>query len=257
MSRWLRFCICAVLAAAAADYWRAALAKTPWAQHEARLLGSIHGFGASVQVDFDGSYSIAAPGIAGAVIRSDVEAVVDSRTLRSSAYPQHLVAQSDFSNDGGTGSTLTITHTGLPDSPDLVCTLSLFRDRPWGEIKVTVQNGTNQAISVASIRAVHATQAPVINLNGPQSADRILSDSYSEDRPQLAIRDLGDAPKGHAPRRGQPAHLSIAQSGESLFLGALTSDRLLDDLPSERARRRVATASIVATTPMPRARPKS
>jgi hypothetical protein len=182
--------------------------------------------GASVTVDSDGSYSILSPGIPGVVIRSDVEAVVDARVLRSSAYPQHRVVQSEFRDDVGPGSTLTVTHTGLPHTPDLVCTLKLFRDRSWGEIEVKVQNDTDRAISVASIRAVHATEAPVINLNGPAAADRILSDSYSEDRPQLAIRELGDAPK--ATHRAVGSQLIYnRRSGEGLFLGALTSDRLL------------------------------
>jgi alpha-galactosidase len=219
MNRWLKACICMVLAAGA---------STPVvaARHEARVLHSIQGMGASVSIDADGSYSIASAGIVGAVIRSDVEAVVDSHILRSSAYPGHRVVQSDFSDDVGTGSTLTVTHTGLSGAPDLVCTLRLFRDRPWGEIEVKVQNGTGRAIFVASISAVHATQAPVINLNGPDSADRILSDSYSEDRPQLAIRDLADAPKGTHRAVGSQLIFNHG-SGESLFFGALTSDRLL------------------------------
>ncbi len=58
------------------------------------------------------------------------------------------------------------------------------------------------------------------------SADRILSDSYSEDRPQLAIRDLGRAPNGMHRAVGSQL-IYNRQSGQSLFLGALTSDRLL------------------------------
>jgi alpha-galactosidase len=210
MNHWLKSCICAVLAAGASVCWGAAPAQN--------VLGSIQVMGASVTVDSEGSYSIASPGISGAVIRSDVEAVVDSRVLRSSAYPQHQVVQS--------GSTLTVTHTGLAGAPDLVCTLQLFSDRSWGEIEVKVRNGTDRAISVASIRAVHATGNPIINLNGPESADRILSDSYSEDRPQLAILELGDAPKGIHRAVGSQL-IYNRRSGESLFLGALTSDRLL------------------------------
>jgi alpha-galactosidase len=218
MNHGLKSCICAVLVAAAPICWGAAPAKSE--------LGSIQGMGGSVTVDSDGSYAIASPGISGTVIRSDVEAVVDTRVLRSSAYPQHRVVQSEFHDEVGSGSTLTVTHTGLRGAPDLVCTLWLFSDRSWGEIEVKVQNGTDHAISVASIRAVHATQAPVIDLNGPQSADRILSDSYSEDRPQLAIRDLGDGPKGLHRAVGSQLIFN-RRSGESLFLGALTSDRLL------------------------------
>lgn len=63
-------------------------------------------------------------------------------------------------------------------------------------------------------------------MNGPASADRILSDSYSEDRPQLAIRDLGTAPEGMHRAVGSQL-IYNRKSGESLFLGALTSDRLL------------------------------
>jgi alpha-galactosidase len=82
---------------------------------------------------------------------------------------------------------------------------------------------------VQSIRSVHATAAPVINLGGPAAADRILSDSYSEDRPQLAIRELADAPKGlHGVHRAVGCQLIYnRRSGQSLFLGALSSDRLL------------------------------
>jgi hypothetical protein len=228
MNHWLKSCGCAVLAAGASVCWDAAPAKTaaPSTPHGVHVLGSIQGMDMAVTVDSDGSYSIASPGIPGAVIRSDVEAVVDSRVLRSFAYPQHRVAQSEFRDEFGTGSTLTVIHTGLPGTPDLVCTVRLFRDRSWGEIEVKVQNGTDRAISVASIRAVHATEAPVINLNGPAAADRILSDSYSEDRPQLAIRDLGDAQKGMHRAVGSQL-IYNRRSGESLFLGALTSDRLL------------------------------
>jgi hypothetical protein len=193
-----------------------------WSQ----LLGSIQGMTLAVAIYADGSYSIASPGIAGTVIRSDVEAEVDSRVLRSSAYPQHTLVQSESRDEFGAGSTLTVTHTGLPDTPDLVCTVRLFRDQSWGEIEVKAVNTTARAISVQAIRTLHAKGAPVISLNGPASADRILSDSYSEDRPQLAIRELFDAPKGMHRAVGSQL-IYNRQSGQSLFLGALTSDRLL------------------------------
>jgi alpha-galactosidase len=146
--------------------------------------------------------------------------------LRSSAYPQHKTTQSEFQDEFGAGSELTVTHTGLPSTPDLVCTLRLYRDQSWGDIEVKVLNATDRAISVQAIRSLHATDAPIINLNGPASADRILSDSYSEDRPQLAIRDFGAAPEGMHRAVGSQL-IYNRKSGESLFLGALTSDRLL------------------------------
>ena len=218
MNHWLKSCVCAVIAAGASVCWGAAPANS--------ALAAIQGVSGSVSVDSDGSYSITSTGISGAVLRSDVEAVVDSRLLRSSAYPQHQVAKSEFHDDLGSGTSLTVTHTGLPGTPDLVCILRLFGDQSWGDIEVKVRNGTDRAVSVESIRAVHATGTPLINLNGPNSADRILSDSYSEDRPQLAILDLADAPKGMHRAVGSQL-IYNRRSGESLFLGALTSDRLL------------------------------
>ena len=68
----------------------------------------------SVGINSDGSYTIAQPGIPGTVMRSDVEADVDSQVLRSSAYPQHKTMRSEFHDEFGSGPTLTVTHTGLP-----------------------------------------------------------------------------------------------------------------------------------------------
>jgi alpha-galactosidase len=190
------------------------------------VLSSVQGESLSVAVYSDGSYSIASPGIPGIVVRSDVEADVDSHVLRSSAYPQHHTVQSEFKDEFGSGTKLVVTHTGLSDTPDLVCTLRLYKDQSWGDIEVKVVNSTGRTTYVQAIRSFHATDAPVISLNGPASADRILSDSYSEDRPQLAIRDLGAAPEGMHRAVGSQL-IYNRQSGESLFLGALTSDRLL------------------------------
>src|SRR6202044_2569511 len=174
----------------------------------------------------DGTYSIEAPGIRGPVIRAGVEAVVDSLVLSSAAYPRHTVELSQSTDELGSGSTLTVTHTGLGGRPDLVCVLRLMRDQSWGEITVKVHNTTDRSISVQAIRSVHATGAPVIDLGDTPSADRILSDSYSEDRPQLAIRDLGAGPKGLHRAVGTQLIFN-RRSGKSLFFGALTSERLL------------------------------
>jgi len=188
------------------------------------VMGTLQGSVSSVAVYANGDYAI--KGVAGTVIRSGVEADVDSHVLRSSAYPSHTVAQSEFQDQFGNGSLLTVTHSGLAGAPDLVCTVRLYRDQAWGDIEVRVVNTTERVITVRALRTVHATEAPVVDLNGPAAADRILSDSYSEDRPQLAIRDLGDAV--HGVHRAVGSQLIYnRRSGQSLFLGALTSDRLL------------------------------
>jgi alpha-galactosidase len=229
MNRWLKSFLGVVIAAGAVVSSGTVAAgeqarSTP--RDRAQVIGSVRGKTLSVAIYADGGYSIASSGFTGAVIRSDVEAEVGDRVLRSSAYPQHRIAQSEFQDEYGGGSILTVTHTGLSGAPDLICIVKLFRDQSWGELEVKVLNATDQAITVQAIRAVHATDAPFISLNGPVSADRILSDSYSEDRPQLAIRDLGDAPKGLHRAVGSQL-IYNRQSGQSLFFGALTSDRLL------------------------------
>lgn len=190
------------------------------------MLGSIRAKSLTVTVNTDGSYSIAKAGIPGPVLSSNVEASVNDEVLQSSAYPQHKTAQLEFRDEFGSGVKLTITHAGLPGKPDLVCTIRLYSEQPWGDITVDVLNTTDKAISVQAIRSIQIKDGPVINLSGPASADRVLSDSYSEDRPQLAIRDLGDAPKGMLRAVGSQL-IYNRQSGESLFLGALTTNQML------------------------------
>jgi hypothetical protein len=191
-----------------------------------QVAGTLHGLASSVTIYANGDYALTTAGIPGAVIRSNIEADVDGHVLTSSTYPQHRLAQQEFQDDSGSGTVMTVTHTGRAGAPDLVCTLRLYRDRAWGDIEVHVVNTTGSAISVQSMRSVHATGTPVINLGGPAFADRVLSDSYSEDRPQLAILELGEA--SHGVHRGVGSQLIYnRKSGQSLFLGALTSKRLL------------------------------
>ena len=201
----------------------ALIGGTALASNRGAVLASLEGMNLAAQVYADGTYSISAPGISGPVIRSDVEAVVDSVVLRSTSYPQHRVERSESLDKLGSGSTLTVTHTGLVGRPDLVCALTLMRDQSWGHVAVKVQNTTDRPITVKSIRSVDAT---AVNLGGPDSADRVLSDSFSEDRPQLAIRDLGAGPNGlHRAVGSQLIYNS--RGGQSLFFGALTSEQLL------------------------------
>ncbi len=218
--KWVGWVLAATVLAASATAADEGSHSAP----SARVLGSLRGMTSSLTIYADGDYALA--GVAGTVIRSDVEADVDSQVLRSAAYPRHTVAQSEFQDQFGSGSALTVTHEGLAGSPDLVCTLRLYRDQAWGDIEVKVVNTTERAISVQAVRTVHATAAPIVDLNGPAAADRILSDSYSEDRPQLAIRDLGDAVNGVHRAVGSQL-IYNRRSGQSLFLGALTSERLL------------------------------
>jgi alpha-galactosidase len=223
MFRWN---MCTLLAAGVIVFGGRAYARQSASHDGARSLGSAQGKSLSVEIDPDGSYAIMQASIPGAVMRSDVEADAESQVLRSSAYPQHETKQSEFHDEFGSGVVLTVTHKGLPGMPDLLCSFRLYHDQSWGDLEVKVVNTTNKAITVQGIRTIHVTDGPIINLNGPASADRILSDSYSEDRPQLAIRDLGAGRNGMHRAFGSQL-IYNRESKQSLFLGALTSDRLL------------------------------
>jgi alpha-galactosidase len=195
-------------------------------QTGSRELASVQGKSLSVRINADGSYAVLRQGSADPVVQSGIEADVDGHALLSSAYPDHKTAQAEFHDNFGAGTRLTVTHTGLAGAPDLVLIVKLYRDRPWGEMEASVANKSGKAIKVQAIRSLHAAEGPIIDLNGPASADRILSDSYSEDRPQLAIRDLADGLHGMH-RAVQSQLIYNKESKQSLFIGALTSDRLL------------------------------
>ena len=160
------------------------------------------------------------------VLSSRVAAQVDHQWLRSSDYPRHQTSESTFEDDLGSGRQVIVTCSGLGSKPDLVYVLQLYQQRPYGTVQVKVQNSAGKELTVQAIRSVEAMGEPILNLGGGQSADRILSDSFSEDWPDLVLYDLGVAPGGM--HRGAGSQLIYnRESKQSLFLGALTSDRFL------------------------------
>ncbi len=173
----------------------------------------------------DGSYRFGPVG-SPPVVEAGIGALVDHRWQRSSEYASHSLSESTFSDALGAGKELTVTFTAASGSPDLIYVLQLYTEKPFGSIQVRVRNGTSKAMSVQAIRSVDATGDSIVNLGGPPSQERALSDSFSEDWPDLVIYDLGDAPGGM--HRGVGSQLIYnRQTKQSLFLGALTSDRFL------------------------------
>jgi alpha-galactosidase len=173
----------------------------------------------------DGSYQL---GVRGGqpIFTSRVAAQVDHQWLRSSEYPRHQVAESTFSDELGPGHAVTVTFSGLDGKPDLIYVGQVYDQRPYAAVQVQVRNTTNQGLAVEAIRSVEAVGDPMVNLGGQASADRILSDSFSEDWPELHLYDLGKAPAGM--HRGAGSQLIYNRdSKQSLFLGALSSDRFL------------------------------
>jgi alpha-galactosidase len=173
----------------------------------------------------DGSYQFGPIG-GQAAVQSTIGALVDHTWLRAASYPSHSVSESPFGDALGSGKQLTVTCSGLRGSPDLIYVLQLYTQGPYGTIQVRVRNGTGEATSVQAIRSVEATGDSIVNLGGRPSDERILSDSFSEDWPDLVIYDLGGGPDGL--HRGVGSQLIYnRQTRQSLFLGALTSDRFL------------------------------
>src|SRR5579864_2948664 len=157
---------------------------------------------------------------------SRVAAQVNHEWLRSSDYPRHQASESAFTDELGSGRAVTVTCGGLEGKAELVYVVQIYDQRPYATVQVTVRNTTSKEVTVQAIRGMEAIGEPVLNLGGHAFADRILSDSFSEDWPQLQIYDLGKAPGGI--HRGAGSQLIYnRETKQSLFVGALTSDRFL------------------------------
>jgi len=175
----------------------------------------------------DGSFQIAPRAAANRpALRARVGAQVDRQWVASNEYPQRRAAESGFTDPLGAGRQISVTCAGLAGKPDLVFTVRLYDRRPYASVQVEVQNRSGKAVTVQAIRSVEAMGQPVIGIAGPESADRVLSDSYSEDWPRLAIYDLGNGPR-QMHRAAWSQVVYNRESKQSLFLGALSADRFV------------------------------
>ena len=173
----------------------------------------------------DGTYQLALRG-GQPIFTSRAAAQVDHEWLRSNDYPRHATSESRFDDDLGSGRAITVTNSGLQDKADLIFVVQLYDKSPYATLQVTVQNTTGKTLTLQSFRGLELLGDPLLNLGGHVAADRILSDSYSEDRPDLQIYDLGKAPGGMHRAVGSQL-IYNRESQQSLFIGALTADRLL------------------------------
>jgi alpha-galactosidase len=173
----------------------------------------------------EGTYQVALRG-GPPIFTSRVGAQVNHEWLRSTDYPHHAVTESKFTDALGSGHALTVTNSGLADKPDLVLELQLYDQANYAAWQVSIENTTKKSITLQSVRALECIGDAALNLGGDASTDRVLSDSYSEDRPDLRLYDFGKAPGGM--HRGVGSQLIYnRESKQSLFIGALTADRLL------------------------------
>lgn len=173
-----------------------------------------------------GSYSlISADGVAG-LHDAQIAVKVDGAWLQAANYPTPVIAQSIFQGELGSGHAWTVTYRGDGAQPTLVYRLRVYANRPFADVAVTLYNTTGQTLEVERFRPLKVAGERGIDLNASEATDRVLSDSFSEDRPRMQIRDFDDPVDGM--HRGVGSQLIYNRdSGESLFLGALTSNKLL------------------------------
>ncbi len=190
---------------------------------------SLHNQQLTVQVrSRDGAYKVLARGLPQPVLVSRLGAEVNHRWILSSDYPHHEITEATFEDALGPGQQETVTFSGLGSEPDLVGILRLYNHRSYGTIEVKVVNHTSQTISVEALRPVDAIGSPRVNLGGPESADRVMFESPSED-PTIRIGGLARAPNGtyFGVRDGLIYNLA---SRQSLLLAALTERRWMTAL---------------------------
>jgi alpha-galactosidase len=181
--------------------------------------------GLTASVAPNGQYKVAEQGQAEPVLLAGVAAKVDGRWLRSADYPRHSVHQRQVQGDLGPATDWQVVFSGLAGQPRLMYSLRTFHSTPFAEIQAAVQNTTGRTVHVQSIRIVDATGADLVDLQGPSAEERVLADSFSEDRPAMRIHDLAAT---HGMLRAVGSELIYnRRSHESLFVGALTSDRFL------------------------------
>ncbi len=193
------------------------------------VAASLHNSQLSVSVNpRDGSYAISAAALQSPVLEARVGAEVNHRWLKSSEYAHHETVQNDFQDSLGAGRQINITFSGLASEPDLVCTLRLYNDLPYGTVQVAVANHTAKPVSVEAIRVVDAIGNPIVNLGATEGADRVMFESFTED-PTIHIGGLDQAPKGtyFGVRDGLIYNL---RSKQSLLLAALTEQRFMTAL---------------------------
>jgi hypothetical protein len=178
----------------------------------------------TVTVDTHGDYTIATQ--ENPALVSGVAAKIDGQWVHSADYPHHAVEKTSTEGYLGSAEQWEVVFIGLAGKPDLAYRLRAYQSEPFVDLQVTVRNHTGKQVEVQRIRSVDATGDGIAALGGPASADRVLSDSFSEDRPAMTIHDLGDAE--HQMHRAVGSQLIYnRQSQENLFIGALTSDKFL------------------------------
>jgi alpha-galactosidase len=176
-----------------------------------------------------GAYSITAAAIHGPVLSASPAILVDGKWIAGRDYPQHRVQHATVDGPLGDATEQTVSYSGLAGAPDLIFRIRTYNGKPFGEIQLTARNTTGSTQHIERLRLLDASGPEVLNLGGESASDRVLSDSFSEDRPAMQLRDLGDAEK-QVHRAVGSQLIYNRHTHQSWFLGALTSDKFLSVL---------------------------
>lgn len=174
----------------------------------------------------NGSYILFDPITKKPILQAGIAAEIGNHWIKSTEYPQHSVQHSSTNDDLGAADSITTSNYGLQGQPDLICSLHLHSEPDFVTVTVQVKNASGKATTLQAIRSLEAAGTRVVDLGGTDALDRVLSDSFSEDRPGIVIHDLADA--GNGMHRGVGSQLLYNRdSKRSLFLGTLSSEKFL------------------------------
>ncbi|HEX4268120.1 MAG TPA: alpha-galactosidase [Steroidobacteraceae bacterium] len=177
-------------------------------------------------VDSHGVYRLGLQGASAPTLISDVAAKIDGRWLRANDYPSCQAIRSAGQGVLGAATVWDVSCSGLKAAPELTYRLRVYAALPFADLTATVRNTSSRPVQVEAIRLVDASGGGIADLGGPAGSERVLSDSFSEDRPAMSIHALADV--RHDMHRAVGSQLIYnRESRESLFLGALSSNRFL------------------------------
>jgi alpha-galactosidase len=143
----------------------------------------------------DGSYTISASGISGSVVRATTAVKVDGKWLHAADYPIHTATISTSNGELGLAKMIILRYSGRKDAPDLLLRLRAYAEVQFGDLQVIAINTTGAPVEVQSLRLLETkgdSTRSVVNLGSSEITDRVLSDSFSEDRPAMQLRELGN-----------------------------------------------------------------
>ena len=207
------------------------------------LKGEAIGFAVDAK---DGSYTILDAVSSKTIVHAGVAAEVDNQWVKSSEYPHHVVT---LGSDKLGTTELTVSNTGLAGKPDLIYSLQLHTNPEFVRLTVKLHNGGTQPLAVQALRSLDARGSQVkqvVDLGAPDDRDRVLSDSFSEDRPAMSIHDLLDATDGMHRAVGSQL-IYNRDSKRSLFLGALASEKFLTILRLHVDKDRISSYEVDST----------